>query len=369
MSRNFSLDSVTQTIFNGSRSNNFQFENRIIITSNTTFAVPPNTKTLRISAVGGGQPGSVTVAGPGGGFFSKIFYAPFTGTSASFQLTVGAVGGNSVLANSVGTTIATAYGATAISGPNPVGVGGTASGGDINANGSPGGSSPGFGGASGGFYGNSVYNSIYAGRWLYLQESFINDSIKNFLYQSQAANGGAPVTAGGLYLTGGSESGFRGGFGAPGGTSPVAGTPGGPGGVGGDGGAGTYGNAAQSGGAGGPGGFAGRGGPGGTGGPGLYNPYGYYSPAQPGGSGGPGGFGNAGGPGGAAGASGGSGGPGGFGGGGGLSGPPGGSAVGGPGGFGGGGGATLDPARTAGNGGPGAFIVEWTTSTPDKAGV
>lgn len=391
MSRNFSLDSVSQTIFSGFRNSNLQYENRIIISANTTFVVPPNTKAIKFSAVGGGRAGVGTTGGPGGGYFEKTFYAPFTGLTTSFQLTVGAVGGNTILANSAGTTIATAFGATAIGAGFPVGVGGTASGGDLNANGSPGGTSPGVGGASGGCFGDAQYNSTFAGRWVYLAESFTNDNVKNFMLTNYYINAGNPGffanlptvsppatnyvgfaavvngpsfvfgSPGGLF--GAAGAGGAGGFGAPGGPlNPLSFVPGaGPGGLGGSGGV-----------AGGP--TGGIGGPGGFGAPG--------GPASADGGGGPGGFGGSGG-------SGGSpspffpngGGPGGFGGGGGFGRSPGGlpgnGFPGGPGGFGGGGGAGsiagpppafLGPG-TAGSGGPGAFIIEWTTTLPNKTGV
>lgn len=424
MSRNFSLDSITQTIFGGSRNNNLQYENRVIVTSNTTFVVPPNTKAIKFSAVGGGQAGAGTTAGPGGGYFEKSFYSPFTGLTTSFQLTVGSAGGNTVLADSAGTTIATAYGATAIDGSNPVGVGGTSSGGDFNANGSPGGTSPGVGGASGGIYGPGIYDSTYAGRWAYFKESLINDNLKNFILTNFYSNGGGvfsgitsdnvviggvnipylstspPSTTfaypGGLFSSGQNGrdgvineagiSGGAGGFGSPGGnggssttTGPsLTGQPGGaggPGGFGGDGGNGgngapggavPFGRNGGFGGIGGPGGFGGNGGNGGSAG----------VPAAPAAAvtssiGGPGGFGGHGGIGGGNAvptAAGGTGGPGGFGGGGGIGGP---GAVtggdGGPGGFGGGGGSS--PNATAGQGGPGAFIIEWTTNSPNKTGV
>lgn len=367
MSRNFSLDSISQSIFSGLRNNELEFENRIIISANTTFVVPAGTKAIKFSAVGGGQAGTASTGGPGGGYFEKTFYAPFTGLTTSFQLTVGAVGGNTVLANSAGTTIATAFGATAIGAANPVGVGGTSSGGDVNYNGSPGGTSPGVGGASGGKFGSGVYDSTYAGRWVYLRESFTNDNVRNFLITSYYANGGAaaagavPGTPIGVSLFGTvghqpgtagiGDRGFAGGLYGPGGaggpSSPTTNPgPGGAGGFGGDGGSGLAGGPGGIGGNGGSGTFGGDGGFGGNGGVG--------GP----GSGGDGGFGGAGGnvPGGGVG----SGGPGGFGGGGGSGGNPGG---GGPGGFGGGGGSR------SGAGGAGAFIVEWTTLTPSKIGV
>lgn len=359
MSRNFSLDSISQSIFSGFRNNELEFENRIIISANTTFEVPAGTKAIKFSAVGGGRPGTALTGGPGGGYFEKTFYAPFTGLTTSFQLTCGAAGGNTVLANSAGTTIATAFGATAIDAANPVGVGGTSSGGDVNYNGSPGGTSPGVGGASGGKFGSGVYNSTYAGRWVYLAESFTNDNVKNFLLTSYFASGGAGTAGGSAGNVTNDQGpaptatvGFNGGLFGPGGSggsgSPVA-NPGygGAGGFGADGGVGFRGGPGGLGGSGGPGGFVG-GGPGGFGAPGGFS----GSPTI--GGGGPGGFGGAGGPGNAPAG----GGPGGFGGGGGP-----GSPAGGAGGFGGGGG------KPSGAGGAGAFIVEWTAFTPSKIGV
>jgi len=381
MSRNFSLDSITQSVFSSSRNNNLQFENRIIISANTTFVVPPNTKAIKFSAVGGGRPGVAFTGGPGGGYFEKSFYAPFTGLTTSFQLTVGAVGGNTVLANSTGTTIATAFGATAIGVGATVGVGGTASGGDLNANGSPGGTSPGVGGASGGCFGDSVYNSTYAGRWVYLAESFTNDNVKNFLLASYYANGGSTVSGisvspvgyfgvvNGSSTAGGSPGGLF-SDGATGTGTPAPGPPiGGSGGYGGNGGTGASGSTGGSGGIGGRGGDGGGSGTGGRGGFGAPGGSGGF-PSGTGGSGGFGGAGGAGGPNG--GGPGGSAGSGGFGGGGGQGGfgiPTGGP--GGSGGFGGGGGGSGPGpvAGTAGNGGAGAFIVEWTTSLPNKIGV
>ena len=370
---------------------NPQFENQVIITSSTTFVVPPETKAIKFTAVGGGQAGTASTGGPGGGYFEKTYQEPFTGLTTSFQLTIGAAGGNTVLADSAGTTIATAFGATAISAPNPVGVGGTASGGDVNHNGSPGGTSPGVGGASGGKFGDGIYDATYAGRWVYFQESLINDTVKNLFLGSYYANGGvsfagysapgsdlfgtvnrksSPITGtgaiGGLFGDGGdsvvpSPSGAGlGGFGGNGGNggsgipgSPTAnqnGSPGGSGGFGGNGGNGGNGfPPGRPGGNGGTGGFGGNGGNGGDG----------AAINGPGGDGGAGGFGGFGGTGGTSpgpGTNGGDGGAGGFGGGGGVSAPIGG--VGGTGGYGGGGGKGV----TGGSGGAGAIIVEWTTT-------
>ena len=175
--------------YSQSRNNGLNFENRLQITATTTFPVPLNAKAIKFTAVGGGQAGVGTTGGPGGGYFDKIFYAPFTGLTTSFVLTVGAVGGNTTLGNSAGTVLATAFGATAIDGANPVGIGGTASGGDINSNGSPGGTSPGRGGASGNAFGNGVYNPTYAGRWVYYRESLVNDNIKNYILTIAAGTG------------------------------------------------------------------------------------------------------------------------------------------------------------------------------------
>ena len=388
MSRNFSLDSITQSVFSNSRNKNLQYENRIIISASTTFVVPPNTKAIKFSAVGGGRAGVGSTGGPGGGYFEKSFYAPFTGLTTSFQLTVGAVGGNTVLANSTGTTIATAFGATAIGTGFPIGVGGTASGGDLNANGSPGGQSTptaGVGGASGGCFGDGQYNSTFAGRWVYLKESFTNDNVKNFLLTNYYANGGSTVAGftatpvagffgvvNGSSPIGGSPGGLF-GDGATGATSPVTPTSGGVGGYGGNGGSGSTSSPGGSGGIGGAGGDggttpSGTGGPGGAGGFGAPGGNGAFGPVN-GGNGGAGGFGGAGGNGGPAGTNAGSGGTGGFGGGGGIAGAPNGS--GGTGGFGGGGGSSQpgQPPARVGAGGAGAFIVEWTTSLPNKTGV
>lgn len=394
MSRNFGSDSISQASFVGFRINNVQYENRIIISSNTNFVVPPNTKAIKFSAVGGGRPAVANTGGPGGGYFEKTFYAPFTGIATSFQLTVGAVGGNTVLANSAGTTIATAFGATAIGPSFPVGVGGTASGGDVNSNGSPGGTVPGCGGASGGCFGDGQYNPTYAGRWVYLKESLTNDNVKNFMLQSYYINGGQSVTGtlpspltptayfgtvystpfslgspGGLFANGadGSPSPSplpaNGGFGGYGGDGGAAAGPGGLAGQGGIGGNGGTGAAAPSvAGTGGAGGFGGNGGDGGL-------------APQYGGSGGPGGFGGRGGAGQPGSIQSGAGGAGGFGGGGGKAGgaTPGGPGInpGGAGGFGGGGGGTPPQGLPGawGQGGAGAFIVEWTTSLPNKTGV
>lgn len=351
MSRNIDLSSIiTNFGRKGINPLEFDFENQLTITSNTTFVVPPNTKAIKFMAVGGGQPGTagtftsnplsgIGTGGPGGGYFEKTFYAPFVGLTTSFQLTVGAIGGNTVLANSAGTTIATAFGATAVGVGATVGVGGTASGGDINANGSPGGRSPGVGGASGGMYGSGQYNSTYAGRWVYLSESITNDGTKNHIISNYFLSGGGSIEAVGIGTAGVAPIGAGGAGGA--GKLYVSGGAGGSG-VGADGGAG------------GPGGFGAAGGAGGPGGPSS-------STGGTGGAGGPGGFGGGGG----AGAptsvspsvnagSGGNGAPGGFGGGGGA-----------------GGGRHPTGASTngaGGLGGPGAIIVQWTTSLPNKVG-
>lgn len=407
---------------------NVYYENRIQVTANTTFVVPPNTKAVKFTAVGGGQNGTLDISGAGAGYFEKTFYGPFAGLTTSFQLTIAATGGNTILADSAGNTIATAYG------PN-AGVGGTASGGDINSNGSPGGTSPGCGGASGGPFGNSVYNPTYAGRWVYFKESLVNQNIINQIetrynietgntfpiaFQPSANPGTVSSTltfGGGIYkqvspflsadkayaglLTNGSAGrtaigpsgtpslpGLPGGWGGDGGTGGnstptpygLPGSPGGNGGFGGNGGAG--GNAGGSGGA---GGFGGNGGDGGAGMP-------PPSPSFAGSPGGAGGFGARGGdggpsvpgPSGGGGGPGGSGGAGGFGGGGGAGRPGGygynggGGGYGGPGGFGGGGGmggyagppggATPSPNGAGGAGGAGAMIIEWTTKEPSKVG-
>jgi hypothetical protein len=180
MSRNLNSNSTFINLVNANRGNTLFFENRILVTSSSTFAVPPKAKVIKFTAVGGGQAGTASTGGPGAGYFEKTFYAPFTGITTSFVLTIGAAGGNTILAYSNSTTIATAYGATAIGTGNTVGIGGTAGGGDVNTNGSPGGTSPGVGGAAGGPLGDSVYNSTYAGRWIYYDEKFVNDNVKNY---------------------------------------------------------------------------------------------------------------------------------------------------------------------------------------------
>ena len=226
---------------------NLQFENRVIVTSNTTFVVPANTKALKFTAVGGGGAGAAQTGGAGGGYFEKSFYAPFTGLTTSFQLTIGAAGGNTVLANSAGTTIATAYGATAIGAGATVGVGGTATGGDINSQGSPGGTSPGVGGASGCMFGAGQYNSTYAGRWLYFKESLVNTNILNYLLvRGNFNNIGVSGTSG--------ATGSPGGFGGNGGPSSGPASTGGAGGFGGNGGSST----GPAGGLGGSSGFGGE---------------------------------------------------------------------------------------------------------------
>lgn len=255
MSRNINLDTITLNLFNSNKSNQLFFENRILITSTSTFVVPPAAKVVKFTAVGGGEAATTTVGGPGGGYFEKTFYAPFTGITTSFQLTVGAAGGNSVLAYSDGTTIATAFGAVAISAPEPIGVGGGASGGDLNSVGSPGGSSPGVGGAGGGPFGDSVYNSTYAGRWLYHQESFTNDNIKNYYIINGHINGTGPSSWNSPLF---GDSGFASPLGINDGTAGTTPTnagfgggglavnpgPGGSGGYGGGGGAGSSGGGA-----------------------------------------------------------------------------------------------------------------------------
>jgi len=395
MSRISDIASTVFNTINQSRNNGLDFENRIQITFNTTFVVPPNTKALKFTAVGGGQPGTATTGGPGAGYFEKTFYTPFVGLATSFVLTVAAAGGNTTLANSAGTVIATAFGATAIGAGASVGVGGTASGGDINSNGSPGGTSPGVGGASGCMYGNGVYNATYAGRWIYFKESFTNDNVKNFILSNYQFNGGAvslasttgsafrqigagipglpgSVTAdgngtpGGLFgdggagLTnpgGGGGNGGTGGYGGNGGNGGSSGVSGGA--AGGTGGIG--GNGGDGGGGAGGGGVPSYGGTGGTGGYGGNGGGGGGNPGSTGGTGGAGGFGGCGGQGTQLGP----GGAGGFGGGGGIALTPG-SAAGGAGGFGGGGGRA---AAGGGAGGAGAFIVEWTTKVPNTIGV
>ena len=402
MSRNFELPKISSTEdFSRYAPLRLDFESQIIITSNTTFVVPPGTKAVKFTAVGGGQAGVGTTSGAGAGYFEKTFYSPFTGLTTSFQLTIGAAnGGNTVLANSAGTTIATAFGATAIGTGATVGVGGTASGGDINSQGSPGGINLGVGGASGGALGNSVYDATYAGRWIYFRESIVNDNVRNYFVNTLEtsrgsrvtsigfntlgvitaeygallpssgpgstvaglfANGSLPAQAGGFGGNGG-PAGGAGGYGGSGGGGATAAPYGGTGGVGGRGGyGGNGGPGGSSGGTGGPGGYAGSGGNGSVGrGPSLgpFNPINGYSPtpAISGGGGGAGGFGGGGG-GGAAGphpgTNGGNGGPGGFGGGGGSTAP----------------GTAPGVIGTPGNGGPGAVYIEWTMKEPSKLGV
>lgn len=215
-----------------------EFENSVTFTSTTTFVVPPTTKAVKFIGVGGGQAGTASTGGPGGGYFEKTFYAPFTGITTSFILTVGSAGGNTTLAYSNGTVIATAYGAVAISGTNPVGVGGTAGGGDVNSNGSPGGTSPGVGGASGGPFGNGVYNSTYAGRWVYYNESFNNENILIYkVLEANAAGRGNVFDQSILNNFDATGIGTVGGFGG-GGISPAGAAAAGGGGGGAGGGAG-----------------------------------------------------------------------------------------------------------------------------------
>ncbi len=214
------------------------YENSITITSTSTFVVPPGTNAVKFTVVGGGQAGVGTTGGAGGGYFEKTFYAPFTGITTSFILTVGAAGGNSTLAYSNSVVIATAYGATAIGAGATVGIGGTSEGGDINTKGSPGGTTPGVGGASGGPFGDSVYNSTYAGRWLYFNESFTNDNVLIYeLINAHIAGAGTSFTRASLGDVGnvGEVGGFGGG--GPAGVAPSP-LPGGSGGFGGGGGRG-----------------------------------------------------------------------------------------------------------------------------------
>jgi len=434
MSRNFDSSTRLSNTTNFSRYSPLQldFESQILITSNTTFVVPPNAKAVKFTAVGGGQAGVGTTSGPGAGYFEKTFYGPFIGLTTSFQLTIGAAnGGNTILANSAGTTLATAFGATAIGTGATVGVGGTAFGGDINSQGSPGGITPGVGGASGGALGNSVYDSTYAGRWIYFKESIVNDSVRNYFVNTLELSRGSRVTSIGFNTLGAitaqygaaiSNSGpgaTVAGLFANGSAGPYPGQAGGAGGFGGNGGPGGFSPPGNLG-AGGPGGFGGNGGDGGAGGAGGYggnggsatNPNSAPSGQGNGGAGGYGGAGGSANPGRNAGivpqpsgppfvtfigaGAGGIGGPGGFGGGGGRSGNGGtGTAAapyipapsnrnggpggpGGPGGYGGGAGAAGlggigGPAAgangTLGNGGPGAVYIEWTMKEPNKLGV
>lgn len=385
MGRISDLTTKVFNVFNINRNNNLVFENRILITSTSTFTVPKNTKAVKFTAVGGGQAGVGQTGGPGAGYFEKTFYAPFEGATSSFQLTVGAAnGGNTVLSDSLGATIATAYGATAISPSNPVGIGGTSEGGDINTKGSPGGSSPGVGGASGSHFGDGVYNSTYAGRWVHFREGFTNQNIAKYIllnshYSGQGSSdswnsssyiGGPGGLAYNSPPTPPTGPGSTGSTGAGGGGGSVPFPPGQPGGTGGTGGAGgvgasptatssnSSGFAGSSGisGSAGPAGRGGTGGNGGTGGPGRpgansvlgYPPFNAPYPStrgQPGGNGGTGGTGGVGGPGGpgGVGALGAAGGFGGFGGTGGAGGDGGQGGTGGNGGSGGSGGTGGQP--------------------------
>jgi len=406
MSRNTDLSTQTFNTKNANEVLTLEFENRIILTSSQTFVPPTAATAVRFTAVGGGGDALIYVGGAGAGLFQKTFYAPWVGLTTSFQLTVAAAGGDTTLADSAGTSIAKAFGATAIDGSNPVGVGGTSCGGELNTSGSPGGSSPGVGGASGGLIADSTYDSEYAGRWKYFQESIRNDNLKDYIIGNFYLSGGSVSIAGlgtntvvaqqidgkasggipaGLFsdgydactytlsttYTGTCGKGGDGGYGGNGGTGAAgrsascpqpgplycySGGPGGDGGYGGDGGCGgsfiTY--CALSGGqlatSGCPGGAGGYGGNGGNGRPGSGCA---FVPAC-GGAGGTGGFGGRGGNGGNgschgcgyAYVSGGTGGTGGFGGGGGVGGF---SCCcrgcGGVGGYGGGGGA-LNPTTT-----------------------
>jgi len=404
MSRNADLSTQTFNIKNATDVLTLEFENRVVLTGSETFVPPAAATAVRFTAVGGGSAGIGTTAGAGAGLFQKTFYAPWTGDYASFQLTVGAVEGDTILANNSGTSLARAFGATAISGTNPIGVGGTSCGGDLNTSGSPGGTSPGVGGASGGLIADSTYDSTYAGRWKYFQESITNESVKNYIIGNFYISGGTETavaigtigdytivtqeidgqaTGGmpaGLFsngydactlpgcntFTGADGKGGKGGYGGNGGcgaigrsnTVPQPGCfycagSGGDGGYGGDGGTGGYYQCYCPSGAalallGCPGGAGGYGGNGGAGSPGC----GCYFVPSTGGCGGTGGFGGHGGRGGHAAThacgtlyiAGGNGGTGGFGGGGGQGGC---SACaygcGGAGGYGGGGGA-MNPA-------------------------
>lgn len=391
MSRNFSIGSNFLNFFNQERAGALEFENSLLVESSRTFVVPAGAKVIKFTAVGGGQAGAGITGGPGAGYFEKTFYAPFTGITTSFILTVGAAnGGNTILKYADNTTIATAYGASAISDSNPVGVGGTAEGGDYNANGSPGGTNPGVGGASGSFMGPATYDPISAGHWPGFNESLTGYALNFYRYfKSQYSNSSGV----GTYIDYRQPSIFSAvgpagvGTGAGGSTGPTGEFIGksGNGGPGGTGPSGSVGG--QSGAAGGNGGIlnangilaslkyrSGNGGAGGNGGGGSSpNP----SPTQPpraGGNGGRGGdagvitnlFGSFGGAGGSSG-NGGAGGNGGPGyiyapGGSGDGGAGGRGYDGGPGGFGGGGGR-------GGNAGPGGAAGNYPGRTGAPAGV
>ena len=188
MSRNTDLSTQTFHITNTDDILSVEYENRVILTASETFVPPAAATAIRFTAVGGGGAGIGTTGGAGAGLFQKTFYAPWVGVTTSFVLTVGAVEGDTTLADSAGTSLAKAFGATAISDTNPVGVGGTSCGGDLNTSGSPGGI--GVGGASGGIIADSVYDDTYAGRWKYFQESITNQNLKNYIISNFYISGG-----------------------------------------------------------------------------------------------------------------------------------------------------------------------------------
>ena len=188
MSRNTDLSTHTFHLTNVVDILSIEYENRVILTASETFVPPAAATAIRFTAVGGGGAGIGTTGGAGAGLFQKTFYAPWVGVTTSFVLTVGAVEGDTTLADSAGTSLAKAFGATAISDTNPVGVGGTSCGGDLNTSGSPGGI--GVGGASGGIIADSVYDDTYAGRWKYFQESITNQNLKNYIISNFYISGG-----------------------------------------------------------------------------------------------------------------------------------------------------------------------------------
>jgi len=204
MSRNTDLSAASIVVKSNENITSLDFEHRILITSNTTFVPPAAATAIRFTAVGGGGNGSGYTSGAGAGLFQKTIYGPWTGTNTNFQLTIGAAEGITTLANCAGTSIAKAFGATAISGPNPVGVGGTSCGGDLNTSGSPGGQATcmctghlgGVGGASGGLIADSIYDETYAGRWAYFKESISNENVKNYVLNSFYLSGGTATAIG-----------------------------------------------------------------------------------------------------------------------------------------------------------------------------
>jgi hypothetical protein len=194
MSRNTDLSTQTFHITNADDILSVEYENRVVLTASETFVPPAAATAIRFTAVGGGGAGIGTTGGAGAGLFQKTFYAPWVGVTTSFVLTIGAAEGDTTLADSAGTSLAKAFGATGISDTNPVGVGGTSCGGDLNTSGSPGGI--GVGGASGGLIADSVYDDTYAGRWRYFQESITNENLKNYIISNFYISGGSENSIG-----------------------------------------------------------------------------------------------------------------------------------------------------------------------------